>query len=146
MAALRHVNTKIRGEKPGFGTHISKKYQQKIKGCGTVEPDFLALKHESMILGQSSNSVCGFSMMEQVKLCAVWPYGELAWLFLEPHIWLHHCPRILLSCLRVRTSVPRDFETFLSLAFITPNWGFMTWLGRPLAPPPRCCCRTRASS
>ena len=36
-------------------------------------PEFLALKHESRILGHSSNPVCGFSMMEQVRLCAVWP-------------------------------------------------------------------------
>ena len=35
--------------------------------------EFLALKHESMILGHSSNPVCGFSMMEQVRLCAVRP-------------------------------------------------------------------------
>ena len=34
---------------------------------------FLALMHESRILGQLSNTVCGFSMMEQVRLCAVWP-------------------------------------------------------------------------
>ena len=36
-------------------------------------PEFIALKHESGILRQSSNPVCGFSMMEQVRLCAVWP-------------------------------------------------------------------------
>ena len=36
-------------------------------------PEFLALKHKSRILGHSSNPVCGFSMMEQVRLCAVWP-------------------------------------------------------------------------
>ena len=36
-------------------------------------PEFLALKHESRILGHSTNSVCGFSMMAQVRLCAVWP-------------------------------------------------------------------------
>ena len=35
--------------------------------------EFLALKHESRILGHSSNPVCGFSMMEHVRLCAVWP-------------------------------------------------------------------------
>ena len=35
--------------------------------------EFLALKHESRILGLLSNTVCGFSMMEQVRLCAVWP-------------------------------------------------------------------------
>ena len=36
-------------------------------------PEFLSLKQESRILGHSSNSVCGFSMKEQVRLCAVWP-------------------------------------------------------------------------
>ena len=40
-------------------------------------------------------------MMEQVRLCAVWP---MAWLFLEPDIGLDHCPTILLSCFRARTS------------------------------------------
>ena len=33
-----------------------------------TSPEFLALKHESNILGHSSNPVCGFSMMEQVRL------------------------------------------------------------------------------
>ena len=36
-------------------------------------PEFLALKHESRILGHISNPACGFSAMEQVRLCAVWP-------------------------------------------------------------------------
>ena len=40
-------------------------------------PDFLALNHESRILGHSSNPVCGFSMMEQVRLCVVWPMENL---------------------------------------------------------------------
>ena len=31
-------------------------------------------------------------------------HGELAWFFLEPDIGLDHCPRILLSCFRARTS------------------------------------------
>ena len=35
--------------------------------------EFLALKQESRILGHSSNSVRGFSKMEQVRLCAAWP-------------------------------------------------------------------------
>ena len=38
-----------------------------------LQPEFLALKHESRILRDSSNPVCGFSMMEQARLCAVWP-------------------------------------------------------------------------
>ena len=60
--------------------------------------EFLALKHESSILGHSSNPVCGFSMIEQIRRCAVWPMGS--WLDSS----LNHCPRILLSCFRVRTS------------------------------------------
>ena len=36
-------------------------------------PELLVLGHESRILGHSSNSVSGFSMTEQVRLCAVWP-------------------------------------------------------------------------
>ena len=44
-------------------------------GGGEVDPEanILFLKHESRIPGQSSNLVCGFSMMEQVRLCAVRP-------------------------------------------------------------------------
>ena len=37
------------------------------------EPDILFLKHSSRISRQSSSPVCGFSMMKQVRLCAVWP-------------------------------------------------------------------------
>ena len=45
-----------------------------VKGHLCLSPaEFLALKHESRILGHSSNPSCGFSMMEQVRLCAVWP-------------------------------------------------------------------------
>ena len=36
-------------------------------------PEFLALRHKSRLLGLSSNPVCGFFVMEQVRLCAVWP-------------------------------------------------------------------------
>ena len=38
-----------------------------------LSAEFLALKHESRIFRHSSNPVCGFSTMEQVRLCAVWP-------------------------------------------------------------------------
>ena len=34
-------------------------------------PEVLALKQESRILQQTTNPVCGLSMMEQVGLCAV---------------------------------------------------------------------------
>ena len=46
-------------------------------------PEFLALKQESRILGHSSNPVCGFSMMEQVRLCAVWLMEN--WDIITPH-------------------------------------------------------------
>ena len=36
---------------------------------GRSKSEFLALKHESKILGHSSNPVCGFPMMEQVRRC-----------------------------------------------------------------------------
>ena len=38
-----------------------------------VNAEILFLKHESSIFRQLCNPVCGFSMMEQVRLCAVWP-------------------------------------------------------------------------
>ena len=38
-----------------------------------LEAEVLDLKHGSRILGHSSNPVCGFSAIEQVRLCAVWP-------------------------------------------------------------------------
>ena len=34
--------------------------------------ELFALNHQSRILGHSSNPVCDFSVMEQVRLCAVW--------------------------------------------------------------------------
>ena len=37
--------------------------------------DILFQKHDCSIFRQSSNPVCGFSMMEQVRLCAVWSHG-----------------------------------------------------------------------
>ena len=36
--------------------------------------EFLAPKHENRILGHSSNSVCGFSMMDQVRLWLLCPW------------------------------------------------------------------------
>ena len=43
-----------------------------LDGMG-LEPEVHALEHESRILGHPSNPVCCFSMMKQVRLCAVWP-------------------------------------------------------------------------
>ena len=38
-----------------------------------LQADILFLKHASSIFRHSSNPVCGSSIMEQVRLCAVWP-------------------------------------------------------------------------
>ena len=59
-------------------------------------PEFLALKHESRMVGHSFNPVCGFSTME-IRLCAVWPMEN--WLG-SP---LNQIQGILLSCFRART-------------------------------------------
>ena len=42
-------------------------------GPASSTAEFVALKQESRILVPSSNPVCGFSRMEQVRFCAVWP-------------------------------------------------------------------------
>ena len=39
---------------------------QSFASNAVIAAEFLALKHESRILGHSSNPVCGFSMIEQV--------------------------------------------------------------------------------
>ena len=62
--------------------------------------DILFLTHACSTLRQSSNHVCGFSMMEQVGLCVVWTTGELTWHLYEPQTGLDECPRILLSSFR----------------------------------------------
>ena len=60
-----------RGESvPSFESSVSR--FEVLSAVGT-EAEVLALKHESRILGQWCNPVCGFSMMEQVRLGAVWP-------------------------------------------------------------------------
>ena len=52
--------------------------QERERGdCSHGTAECLALKHESRILGHSSNPVFGFSMMEQVRLCAVWHIENL---------------------------------------------------------------------
>ena len=63
-------------------------------------PEFLALKHESRILRHSSNPVCGFSMMEQVRLSAVWPMEN----------WLGSSLNQILGWTTVRESYSRALE------------------------------------
>ena len=65
--------------------------------CGA---EFLALKHESRILGHSSNPVCDFSMMEQVRLFDVWPMEN----------WLDFSLNQIQGWTTVRESYSRDLE------------------------------------
>ena len=51
--------------------------QSDWRSSGLFPAEFLALKHESRILRHSTSPVCGFSMMEQVRLIAVWPMENL---------------------------------------------------------------------
>ena len=55
-------------------TNVWLKLEWKDVNMRWNKSEFLALKHESRILGHSSNPVCGFSMMEQVRLCVVQAY------------------------------------------------------------------------
>ena len=66
-------------------------------------PDFLALNHKSRIIRHPYNPVCGFSMMEQVILCAVWLMKN----------WLG-------SSLNVRESYSRALEQGSLLPVVTP--------------------------
>ena len=68
--------------------------------------EFLALKHESRIVGHSSNPVCGFSIMEQVRLCAVWPSENWLGSSMNHIQGLMTRLRMLLPCFRKRMSVP----------------------------------------
>ena len=63
--------------------------------------EFLALKHESRILRQSSNPECGFSLMEQVRLCAVWPTEN--W-HASSRSHIQGCLRMLMICFRKKMS------------------------------------------
>ena len=55
----------------GKGHRVSLPSLLRCFGSPVPKSEFLALKQQSRILGHSSNPVCGFSMMEQVRLCAV---------------------------------------------------------------------------
>ena len=62
--------------------------------------EFLAQNHESRILRHSSNPVCGFSTMEQVRLCAVWPM----------EYWLRSSMNQIKGLTTVRESYSRALE------------------------------------
>ena len=75
---------------------------------GTKGGEFLALKHESRILGYSSNPVCCFSMTEQVRLCAVWPMENMLGTSLNHiHGWMND-QYMLLVCFREKMPATMD--------------------------------------
>ena len=59
-----------------IGPFASPDYIQVSADQMELDSDILFLKHDRSILRQSSNPICGFSMMGQVRLCAVWPTGN----------------------------------------------------------------------
>ena len=67
-----------------------------------LQPDIFFLKHESGIFrsDQSYSPVCGFSMMEQVRLSTVSP--TVAWHFQDHIQGLMNDLNMLLSCFRVK--------------------------------------------
>ena len=74
--------------------------------------EFLAQKHQSMILGPSSNPVCGSSMMLQVRLCDVWPMENWFGSSLnQTYGWT----TVLLSCFRAWISALISAEICISL-------------------------------
>ena len=87
-------------------------------------PDILILEHDSSILKQSSNPVCGFSVMEQVKVCAVWPRGN--WLSSS----MNHIQWSAVTVTAVTVTVgysdcfcnPRFIRTKIQVVTVTKNW------------------------
>ena len=66
---------------------------------GGWKAEFLTRKHKSRILGHSFIPVCGFSMIEQVRLCAVCPIEN----------WLGSS----LNHIQARTTVPESYSRAL---------------------------------
>ena len=73
--------------------------------------EFLALWHESRILGHSFNPVCGLSMMEQVRLCVFRPMEN----------WLSSSLNQIQGWTTVRESYSRALEQgpLLSVVFLS---------------------------
>ena len=92
----------------------------------TSGPDILFLNHENSILRQSSNPVCGFFLMDQVRLC-FFAHRELAWLFHEPDTVLDDCLRILLSSFR-------KWMSALATGRVHATFTSMLWDSRYVSP------------
>ena len=66
-------------------------------------PDILFLKHASSIFRRSPNRACGFSMMEQVRLCAVKPTENRLGSSMNHFqgwktVWICHCHALEKGC------------------------------------------------
>ena len=81
------------------------------------QADILFLKHACSILKLSCNPVCGFSIMEQVRFCAVWPmenwrgssmnHIQSRASYLSQYVFPCDCLRMLQACFRQRMSALR---------------------------------------
>ena len=78
---------------------------------GPRRPDIIFVKHDSSIV----RPVCGYSMMEQVRLCAVWPMDNLlgssmnhiqGWMT----VWQCCCPDLENGCLSTTTTRVKILE------------------------------------
>ena len=83
-----------------------------------VMSGILFLKHHSSIFRQSSKHVCGFSMMEKVRLCAVWHTEN--WLSSSMNhiqgwitVWECYCHALEKGCLYVMCAPQSPY-------FVTP--------------------------
>ena len=91
------------------------------------EADILFLKLASSIFRQSSNPVCGFSMMKQVRLFAVLPTEN--WLgssMTESHTRLEDCLRMLLSFFKkmmsdLKAVAPSPFMSISPMMVFRPS-------------------------
>ena len=97
-----------------------------------IPSDIIVLKHDSSILRQSSNPVCGLSMMEQVRLCAVWPTEN--WLTSSMN-HIHKVTILISREYRGGKGAEGEAPIFLPIfCCASPRWGAQTQLSRGLNP------------
>ena len=83
--------------------------------------DIVILKHASSIFRHSSNPVCGFSMTEQLRLCAVSPMENWLGSSMNQIQGWTTVLRILLWCYRARTSDIHPSSQFFVISDLAPS-------------------------
>ena len=72
LARVRpQVNDEVGGAAEALPADVALFQRPRLGRVQQLRADILFLKHDSSIFRQSSNPVCGFSMLEEVRLCAV---------------------------------------------------------------------------